>query len=248
MDEKNLSQKATELEAREVAEAAREKEWAQPSFLRDLFMGRFHLDLIHPHPEQDPEEAARGAEFIESLAQFIRTRVDSEAIDREGKIPEEIVEDLRRMGAFGIKILREYGGLGFSQLTYNRAMELVSSQDGSLTALLSAHQSIGVPQPLKLFGTPEQKKKYFPRLARGAISAFALTETDVGFGSGQHVDLRHSNGRRQGFRSERRKTVVHQWHARGASGRDGANAIQRGQRQGKASDHGFHCRGRLARR
>jgi alkylation response protein AidB-like acyl-CoA dehydrogenase len=180
MDEKNLSKKATELEAREVAEAAREKEWVQPSFLRDLFMGRFHLDLIHPHPEQDPQEEARGSEFLDKLGEFMRTRVDSDAIDREGKISEEIVEDLRQMGAFGIKIPREYGGLGFTQLTYNRAMELVSSQDGSLTALLSAHQSIGVPQPLKLFGTPEQKKKYFPRLARGAISAFALTETHAG--------------------------------------------------------------------
>src|SRR3954471_11426113 len=57
---------------------------------------------------------------------------------------------------------------------------MVTSKDGSLTALLSAHQSIGLPQPLKLFGTPEQKAKYFPRLAKGAISAFALTETDAG--------------------------------------------------------------------
>jgi alkylation response protein AidB-like acyl-CoA dehydrogenase len=59
-------------------------------------------------------------------------------------------------------------------------MELVTSKDGSLTALLSAHQSIGVPNPLKLFGTEEQKKKFFPRLAKGAISAFALTEVDAG--------------------------------------------------------------------
>jgi hypothetical protein len=143
-------------------------------------MGRFNLDRIHPHPEQDPEEEARGKEFLSKLANFLNTRVDSEAIDREGTIPEEIVEELRQMGAFGIKIPREYGGLGFSQLTYNRAMMLVGSKDGSLGALLSAHQSIGVPQPLKLFGTPEQKKKYMPRLAKGAISAFALTEVDAG--------------------------------------------------------------------
>jgi len=84
------------------------------------------------------------------------------------------------MGAFGIKIPREYGGLGLSQLSYMKAMELVSSVDGSLTALLSAHQSIGVPQPLKMFGTEAQKKKYLPRLAKGAVSAFALTEPNVG--------------------------------------------------------------------
>src|SRR4029077_19259960 len=61
-----------------------------------------------------------------------------------------------------------------------RPMELVSSVDGSITALLSAHQSIGVPQPLKMFGSEDQKKRYFPRLAKGAISAFALTEPGVG--------------------------------------------------------------------
>ncbi len=171
---------ATEAEAREVAESARETEWARPSFLRDLFMGRLRLNLIHPHPVQDPEEEARANAFLNKLDEFLRSEVDSDRIDREGNISEEVVEKLRQMGAFGIKIPREYGGLGFSQLTYNRAMELVTSKDGSLTALLSAHQSIGVPQPLKLFGTPEQKKKYLPRLAGGAISAFALTEVQAG--------------------------------------------------------------------
>ncbi|HZF73496.1 MAG TPA: acyl-CoA dehydrogenase family protein, partial [Gemmatimonadaceae bacterium] len=95
-------------------------------------------------------------------------------------IPESTVQELRDMGAFGIKIPVEYGGLGLSQMSYIRAIEMVTSKDGSLTALLSAHQSIGVPQPLKLFGTEEQKRKFFPRLAKGAISAFALTEVDAG--------------------------------------------------------------------
>src|SRR5437762_8206805 len=180
MEDKELAKKATVAEAREVAEAARETEWTRPSFLRELFMGRFDIGLIHPHPEPDPEEQPRAREFLDKLAEFLRARVDSEAIDREGRIPEEIVEELRRMGAFGIKIPREYGGLGFSQLTYNRAMALVGSKDGSLGALLSAHQSIGVPQPLKLFGTPEQKKRYLTRCAVGSISAFALTEPHVG--------------------------------------------------------------------
>src|SRR3712207_1879878 len=73
-----------------------------------------------------------------------------------------------------------FRSIGRSQVGYGRTIGMVTSKDGSLTALLSAHQSIGVPQPLKLFGTPEQKQKYFPRLAKGAISAFALTETDAG--------------------------------------------------------------------
>ncbi len=166
-------------EARDVAEAAREAEWAAPSFVRDLFLGSLRLDLIHPYPEQDPAEVARAKPFLDQLERLLRT-LDADRIDREGEIPDDVIAALRTMGAFGIKIPREYGGLGLSQLSYMKAMELVSSVDGSLTALLSAHQSIGVPQPLKMFGTEAQKKKYLPRLAKGAVSAFALTEPNVG--------------------------------------------------------------------
>src|SRR2546425_700565 len=167
-------------EAREVAEAAREQEWAAPSFVRDLFLGKLRMDLIHPDPEEGPDEVARAKPFLDKLERFLRVEVDSDRIDREGEIPEDVIQGLRKLGAFGIKIPREYGGLGLSQLSYMKAIELVSSVDGSLTALLSAHQSIGVPQPLKMFGSEAQKQKYFPRLAKGAISAFALTEQAVG--------------------------------------------------------------------
>ena len=171
---------ASEQEAREVAEAAREKEWQAPSFVRELFEGSFRLDLIHPFPAPDPADLERARPFMERLDRFLRERVDSDRIDREGKIPEDVIQGLRDIGAFGIKIPTEYGGLGLSQYSYTHAIGKVTSQDGNLTALLSAAQSIGVPTPLKLFGTKEQKEKYLPRLARGAVSAFALTETQVG--------------------------------------------------------------------
>jgi alkylation response protein AidB-like acyl-CoA dehydrogenase len=171
---------ATEQEAREVAEAAREKEWESPSFVRELFEGSFRLDLVHPFPQPDPADLERARPFMDKLERFMRERVDSDKIDREGKIPTEIVKGLGEIGAFGIKIPTEYGGLGLSQYSYTHAVGLVTSQDGNLTALLSAAQSIGVPTPLKLFGTPAQKKKYLPRLAKGAVSAFALTENQVG--------------------------------------------------------------------
>jgi alkylation response protein AidB-like acyl-CoA dehydrogenase len=167
-------------EARDVAEAAREEQWAAPSFVRDLFLGKLRMDLIHPYPEQDAEEVARAKPFLEKLERFLRQNVDSDKIDREGEIPEDVIQGLRELGAFGIKIPREYGGLGLSQLSYMKAIALVSSIDGSITALLSAHQSIGVPGPLKMFGNDAQKKRYLPRLAKGAISAFALTEPGVG--------------------------------------------------------------------
>ncbi|HEY8793888.1 MAG TPA: acyl-CoA dehydrogenase family protein [Gemmatimonadaceae bacterium] len=170
---------ATEQEARDVAEAARESDWTEPSFLRELFLGRLRLDLIHPFPPENEAETENARPFMEKLRAVLNT-VDSDAIDRDGHIPEEVVQKLRDIGAFGIKIPREYGGLGLSQVSYIRAIGMVTSKDGSLTALLSAHQSIGLPQPLKLFGTDAQKKKFFPRLAKGAISAFALTESDAG--------------------------------------------------------------------
>jgi hypothetical protein len=176
----DLVPKTTEQEAREVAEAAREQEWQSRSFVRELFEGNFELGLIHPFPEPDPADLARAKPFMEKLERFMRDKVDSDKIDREGKISPELVEELRQMGAFGIKIAEEYGGLGLSQYSYTKAIGLVTSQDGSMTALLSAAQSIGVPVPLKLFGTEAQKKKYLPRLAKGAISAFALTERGVG--------------------------------------------------------------------
>ena len=170
----------SEEEARQVAEAARQKDWENATFVRDLFLGEFRLDLIHPYPDPDELIGDRCRAFLAQLREFLRTEVDSEEIDRERKVPERVIARLRQMGAFGLKIPTEYGGLGFGQVEYNQVMATLGSVDGSLVALLSAHQSIGVPQPLKMFGTEEQKRKYLPRCAAGAISAFALTEDDVG--------------------------------------------------------------------
>ena len=169
----------TEREARQVAEAARETEWSKPSFVRELFLGHLRLDLIDPPPPQDPDERERGEAFLARLREFT-AEVDGDEIDRTGRVPPALIDRLRELGAFGIKIPVEYGGLGLSQTTYNRAIALLSIDCAAIGVLLSAHQSIGVPQPLKLFGTAAQKEKYLPRLASGAISAFALTEPDVG--------------------------------------------------------------------
>jgi hypothetical protein len=166
--------------ARQVAEEAREKEWTRPSFGKELFLGRFRLDLIHPHPRPDDAARAAGEEFLAALEKFCAEHVDAAAIERDARIPDDVVRGLADIGAFGMKISREYGGLGLSQRYYNRALVLVGSLNASLAALLSAHQSIGVPEPLKLFGTEEQKRTFLPRCARGEISAFLLTEPDVG--------------------------------------------------------------------
>jgi alkylation response protein AidB-like acyl-CoA dehydrogenase len=168
------------VEAMEVAEGARETEWEKPSFVGQLFLGNVDLDLIHPFPEQPEADKAEADEFLEKLERFVSQNVDSNRIDEQGEYDYRLFDGFTKLGAWGMKIPKEYGGLGFSATNYNRAIGLVATWCGSSVAWLSAHQSIGVPQPLKLFGTEEQKKKYLPRLARGAISAFALTEPGVG--------------------------------------------------------------------
>jgi alkylation response protein AidB-like acyl-CoA dehydrogenase len=173
-------QVSTERQSREVAEAARETEWKLPSFGKELFLGRFRLDLIHPHPQPTPEARQRGEAFLARLEEFLRTSVDPMVIERDGQIPDEVVRGLARLGALGMTVPEEYGGVGLTKLYYTRALQLAGSVSGAISTLLSAHQSIGVAQPLMLFGTEEQKRKYLPLVARTEISAFLLTEYDVG--------------------------------------------------------------------
>ncbi|MEU4426682.1 acyl-CoA dehydrogenase family protein [Actinoplanes sp. NPDC024001] len=168
----------SEKQARQTAEAARESEWRKPSFGKELFLGRFRLDLIDPPPELD--STAEADEFLAKLDAYLRTEVDGEQIERDARIPDEVFHGLAKLGAFGMKIDKQYGGLGLSNLHYCKALTMIGSVNAATAALLSAHQSIGVPQPLKLFGTEAQKKAFLPRLAGGEVSAFLLTEPDVG--------------------------------------------------------------------
>jgi alkylation response protein AidB-like acyl-CoA dehydrogenase len=168
-----------ERTARRVAEEARDTAWRLPSFGKELFLGDFRLDLIHPHPEGAEDMRRKGEEFLSRVREFCETRVDGRVIERDSRIPDKVIRGLKDLGALGMKIPEEYGGLGLSQLYYNRALMLFGSAHPALGALLSAHQSIGVPQPVKLFGSEEQKRTYLPRCVN-EISAFLLTEPDVG--------------------------------------------------------------------
>jgi len=170
----------SEAEARQVAERARESEWHLPSYGKQLFLGDFQLGLISPHPRPAEDAVRRGEEFCARLREFCETSMSGAVIERDARIPDETVKGLAALGAFGMKIPTAYGGLGLTNLYYNRALMIVGSVSPAAAALLSAHQSIGVPQPLALFGTDQQKELYLPRCARGEISAFLLTEPDVG--------------------------------------------------------------------
>ena len=236
---KHLNEK--EKESLDVAEGARETEWTQPSFVAELFMGRFRTDLISPYPLQ----SAGG--------QGHRRRVHGPPGDLpQGKpgpgrggqdhrdLPKKVIDGLAKLGCWGMKIPKEYGGLGLSQINYNRAVALVASYCGSTAVWLSAHQSIGVPQPLKLFGTEAQKKKYFPQFAKGAVSAFALTEPGVGQRSRPHDHHRRALIGRQNLDDQRLQTLVHQRPGGRRDGGHGPHAPQDGERQGEKADHRLH--------
>ncbi|MBK1830693.1 acyl-CoA dehydrogenase family protein [Verrucomicrobiaceae bacterium R5-34] len=165
--------------ALEMAEESRDTR-AASGFASSLFMGVPDFSKITPFTRQSPEDQQAGDEFIAQLDAYLKNHTDPDAIDRDGEIPDEVFKGLAELGSFGIKIPKEYGGLGLSQTNYSRAAMLLGTWCGNMTALLSAHQSIGVPQPLIVFGTEEQKKKYLPHCAAGGVSAFALTEVGVG--------------------------------------------------------------------
>ena len=174
----NKNVNASEEQTRELVEQSRDSDWSGKGFLRNLFLGDLRVDWL-----EEVKEAPLSADyhtFVAKLEAFMLNEVDSIKIDATGQYGDDVLKGLAKLGAFGMKIPKKYGGLGFTNVEYCRALEMVGRYDGSVVALLSAHQSIGIPNPLKLFGTDEQKQKYLPRCAAGAVSAFALPEPDVG--------------------------------------------------------------------
>ncbi|HKT36032.1 MAG TPA: acyl-CoA dehydrogenase family protein [Nitrospira sp.] len=159
-----------------IAEAARDKA-AYTGFIAGLFEADVRWNLCSDI--SIPDISAKAADFLEKLTPLLFS-LDPDRVDLEGELPESLIKSLAHLGALGIKIPTSFGGQEFTQYEYQKVATLCGSVDASLTVLLSAAQSIGVPEPLRLFGTPEQKAKYLPRLANGEISGFALTERNVG--------------------------------------------------------------------
>ena len=165
-------------DALEIAEAGRDK--LSKSFAGGLYNGEVDFRAIFPFPEQSKLEKDKGAKFLKDLQEAFLNYIDPDWIDEHGEIPDSVFDALSLIGAFAIKIPEEYGGRGLSQTNYSKAAMLCGSKCGNMSALLSAHQSIGVPQPLLMYGTKKQKEKYLPMFSKGSISAFALTEDLVG--------------------------------------------------------------------
>ena len=159
----NKNRNAEEAKSIQVAEESRELDWKSKSFMASMFMGDLDMTLAYPFPEQSEIDRKEGDEIIEKFEAWAKDNLDGDAIDKAQEIPPHVWKGIAELGLFGIKIPKEYGGLGLSQTNYVRILGAVARYCGSTAATLSAHQSIGVPQPLKLFGTEEQKKKWLPR-------------------------------------------------------------------------------------
>lgn len=164
--------------ALEAAEAGRED--LNKTFAGGLYSGNINFSDIFPFPQQNEHQLKMGEDFASDLKNVFARHVDPDAIDDSGEIPDKVFKELAKIGAFAIKIPKEYGGRALSQTNYSKAAMICGSECGNISALLSAHQSIGVPQPLLMYGTKEQKEKYLPKFSKGAVSAFALTEDGVG--------------------------------------------------------------------
>ncbi len=160
-------------------EAARD-DIVHPSFVGTLFDGQPNFGLVFPFPRQAETDKRLGDAVCANIAQFLHTHVEPDAIERTGSIPRAVLDGLAELGCFGLKIPKEYGGQGLSLTNYNRVLQLVASVSPALGLILSAHQSVGVAQALILFGSEEQRRRYLPLLARGKVSAFALTEPAAG--------------------------------------------------------------------
>src|SRR6476646_2900222 len=167
-------------DARAISEAAREKDWELPSFGKGLYLGHFQPELISPQPDMSLDAVEKGERFLAVLRAFLEDEVDPQAIESSGRIPDEVIDGFKAIGALGMQVPEEYGGLGLSQVYYNRAMMLIGTCHSSVSTLLSAHQSIGLAQPLLLFGSEEQKREWLPKVSTSLVSAFALTEPGVG--------------------------------------------------------------------
>jgi alkylation response protein AidB-like acyl-CoA dehydrogenase len=148
-------------------------------FMKNAFWGRFREDLLFPYPREEDEERARCDELLEELEDYLENEHPRVEIDEEQYIPDWVIERLFDMGVMGMIIPEEYGGLGLGVTSYNRVLEMIGRYCASTAVMVSAHQSIGC-KALVLFGTEEQKEEYLPMVAREKLSAFCLSEPNVG--------------------------------------------------------------------
>lgn len=167
----------------EEAEALLGPEPESMGFVKNLFWGHVREDLILPYPQQDPDERQRCDELLARLDDYLIHEHPSIEIDQQQEIPHWVIDRLFSIGVLGMTIPREFGGGGLGITSYNRVLERIGQSCGSTAVMVSAHQSIGC-KAIMLFGTEEQKRRWLRHLATDWLSAFCLSEPNVGCDAG----------------------------------------------------------------
>ena len=178
---KGVSEKDRKLIAE--AEALLGPEPDSMGFVKNLFWGRFREDMVLPYPQVGAEESARCDQLLAEVEEYLKTDHPAIQIDQEQEIPQWVIDRLFKMGVLGMTIPKEYGGQGMGITSYNRVLEMIGRYCGSTAVMVSAHQSIGC-KAIMLFGSDEQKKLWLPHLAKDWLSAFCLSEPNVGCDAG----------------------------------------------------------------
>jgi acyl-CoA dehydrogenase family protein 9 len=153
------------------------------TFLTDLYLGRFDQALFDSFPV--PSATPETARLIAALSELGKSW-PAAALEKEGRLPDQLRQELRELGLFGLCIPKSYGGLGLSLAQYLLVLQALAGHDLALAIIPTAHLSIGV-MGLLLYGSEEQKQRYLPRAASGEmLFAYALTEPEIG-SDAQHI-------------------------------------------------------------
>ncbi|MEO0482941.1 MAG: acyl-CoA dehydrogenase family protein [Planctomycetota bacterium] len=171
----------------EEAESLMGPEPDSMGWLKNLFWGRVREDLLFPYPDviskEKPQEVAECDQLLARLEDYLKNEHPSIQIDQEQEMPDWVIKRLFDLGVLGMTIPKEHGGLGMGITSYNRVLELIGKYCGSTAVIVSAHQSIGC-KAVMLFGNDEQKARWLPKLAKESLSAFCLSEPNVGCDAG----------------------------------------------------------------
>src|ERR1700729_1084210 len=151
------------------------------SVAKNLLAGRIVEDNLFPYPQLREKDREVLGMMVGAIDQFLEPRrEDFKRWDRDAAQPAEFIQGLRDLGLFGLIIPEEHGGLGLSEAGYARVLDQNNSHDSSVSLTIGAHSSIGM-KGILLFGTPDQRARYLPKLASGEmIAAFCLTEAGAG--------------------------------------------------------------------
>ncbi|MCA9292315.1 MAG: acyl-CoA dehydrogenase family protein [Phycisphaerales bacterium] len=152
-------------------------------FIQNMFWGNIREEFIFPYPQTSAEETAKCDQLLAELDEYLRTEHPAIQIDQEQEIPRWVIDKLFELGVMGMTIPKEQGGLGLGVTSYVRVLEKLGEYCGSTAVLVSAHQSIGC-KAVMLFGNEEQKQRWLPHLAKDWVSAFCLSEPNVGCDAG----------------------------------------------------------------